>query len=147
MDLQINSAVSKVSLIHTLTADFLAKRLKEKGFDEFASSHGNILFQLSKAGKIKMGELAEKINRDKSTTTVLVRKLKEQGLIKEEPDESDKRNKIISLTEKGAEYNKITSQISKELIETFYKDFTDSEKEQLCLFLNKIEMNFAAAAT
>ena len=108
MDLQINSAVSKISLIHTLSADFLSRRLKEKGFDEFASSHGNILFQLSKNEKIKMKQLAEKINRDKSTTTVLVRKLESLGLVKEEPDLNDKRNKIISLTEKGAEYNQIT---------------------------------------
>ena len=143
MDLQINSAVSKISLIHTLSADFLSRRLKEKGFDEFASSHGNILFQLSKNEKIKMKQLAEKINRDKSTTTVLVRKLESLGLVKEEPDLNDKRNKIISLTEKGAEYNKITSQISKELIETFYKDFTEKEKEKLWAFLCRIEKNFS----
>ncbi|MBS7295345.1 MAG: transcriptional regulator, partial [Treponema sp.] len=60
-----------------------------------------------------------------------------------EPDLNDKRNKIISLTEKGAEYNQITSQISKELIETFYKDFTDSEKEKLWAFLCRIEKNFS----
>ena len=63
---------------------------------------------------------------------MLVRKLESLGLVKEEPDLNDKRNKIISLTEKGAEYNQITSQISNELIETFYKDFTEKEKEQLC---------------
>lgn len=143
MDLQINSAVSKISLIHTLSADFLSRRLKEKGFDEFASSHGNILFQLSKNEKIKMKQLAEKINRDKSTTTVLVRKLESLGLVKEEPDLNDKRNKIISLTEKGKEYNQITSEISKELIDTFYKDFTDSEKEKLWAFLCRIEKNFS----
>ena len=143
MDLQINSAVSKISLIHTLSADFLSRRLKDKGFDEFASSHGNILFQLSKNEKIKMKQLAEKINRDKSTTTVLVRKLEALGLVKEEPDLNDKRNKIISLTEKGKEYNQITSEISKELIDTFYKDFTDSEKEKLWAFLCRIEKNFS----
>lgn len=142
MNPKINSAVSKISLIHTLTADFLSKRLKEKGFDEFASSHGNILFQLSKSGKIKMGELSEKINRDKSTTTVLVRKLKDLELIEEETDSEDKRNKLISLTEKGKEYTQITSGLSKELIERFYNGFTQEEKEQFCSFLERIENNF-----
>ena len=90
-----------------------------------------------------MKQLAEKINRDKSTTTVLVRKLESLGLVKEEPDLNDKRNKIISLTEKGKEYNQITSEISKELIDNFYKNFTEKEKEQLCVFLEQIVKNFA----
>ena len=89
-----------------------------------------------------MGELAKKINRDKSTTTVLVRKLEKAGLVSEKTAEKDKRNKIISLTEKGREYNKITSNISDDLIQTFYKDFTPQEQEQFFNFLIRIEKNF-----
>ncbi len=89
-----------------------------------------------------MGELAKKINRDKSTTTVLVRKLKKAGLVSEQTAAKDKRNKIITLTEKGQEYNKITADISDNLIKTFYKDFTPQEQEQFFNFLIRIEKNF-----
>ena len=89
-----------------------------------------------------MGELSKKINRDKSTTTVLVRKLKEAGLVSEQTAEKDKRNKIITLTEKGREYNKITADISDDLIQTFYTDFTPQEQEQFFNFLIRIEKNF-----
>lgn len=142
MSQNVNSSISKVSKIHSITADFLANKLKEQGFDEFASSHGNILFQLSQNQKMKMRELAQKINRDKSTTTVLVRKLKDLELIQEETDSEDKRNKYISLTEKGKEYTEITSGLSKELIEKFYNGFSEEEKEQFCSFLERIENNF-----
>ena len=89
--MDVNSSISLLSHIHSITADFLTRKLSERGFPEFASSHGNILFQLSVNEKMTMGELAERINRDKSTTTVLVRKLEAEGFLTGSPDPSDKR--------------------------------------------------------
>ena len=97
---EIDTSIAKVSQIHTLTAEFLKKRLAQSGFDDFASSHGYILYQLSQNQGITMKELAAKINRDKSTTTVLVRKLEQAGLVKVLVDAADKRNKLLSLTPK-----------------------------------------------
>ena len=140
--MDVNSSISLLSNIHTITADFLIEKLKERGFPDFASSHGNILFQLSVNEKMTMGELAEKINRDKSTTTVLVRKLESEGFITGEPDPSDKRSRIIFLTEKGKQFNTIAMELSKDLLDTFYKDFTEEEKSTFLGFLLKIKNNF-----
>lgn len=139
---EINSSISMLSHIHSQTADFLISKLNENGLPDFASSHGNILFQLSINGRMSMKDLAKKINRDKSTTTVLVRKLENDGFIQTESDEIDKRSKIISLTIKGKEYNQKTSVISKELLSTFYNGFTEAEKKQFFDFLKRIEGNF-----
>ncbi len=138
----INSSISKISHIHSEAAAFLVQKLAEKGLPELASSHGNILFQLSQNQTMPMGELTKKINRDKSTTTVLVRKLKNAGLIQVLSDKNDKRNKILALTEKGTEYTQLTAEISKELVGTFYKGFSDEEKQQFFEFLKRIEKNF-----
>ena len=138
----INSSISMISHIHSEAAAFLVQKLAEKGLPELASSHGNILFQLSQNQTMTMGELTKRINRDKSTTTVLVRKLKNAGLIQVLADKSDKRNKILALTEKGTEYTQLTAEISRELIQTFYKGFADTEKEQFFSFLKRIEGNF-----
>ena len=142
MNEQTDTSIAKVSQIHSLTAEFLKKRLAECGFDDFASSHGYILYQLSVNPQITMKELAAKINRDKSTTTVLVRKLEQAGLVKVTVDTTDKRNKILSLTPKGSEYNKMTASLSQELLTTFYKGFSDDEKKEFCNFLDKIKSNF-----
>ncbi len=139
---QTDTSIAKVSQIHSLTAEFLKKRLAECGFDDFASSHGYILYQLSVHADITMKELAGKINRDKSTTTVLVRKLEQAGLVKIKIDPADKRNKLLSLTDKGAEYNQMTQKLSHELMETFYKGFSQKEKEEFCAFLERIKANF-----
>ena len=140
--MDVNSSISLLSNIHTITADFLIEKLKERGFPDFASSHGNILFQLSVNEKMTMGDLAEKINRDKSTTTVLVRKLESEGFITGEPDPSDKRSRIIFLTEKGKQFNTIAQDLSKELLTTFYKGFTEEEKTTFLEFLLKIKNDF-----
>ena len=139
---QKDNSIAKVSQLHSLTADFLKKRLAQKGFDDFASSHGYILYQLSQNPHITMKELAAKINRDKSTTTVLVRKLEQAGLVKTCPAPNDKRNKLLTLTNEGAEYNKMTAELSQELISTFYKGFTEEEKKEFCAYLERIKENF-----
>ncbi len=139
----INQSISLVSKIHSQTADFLVQKFKEKGMPDFASSHGNILFQLSKNETMTMKELSQKINRDKSTTTVLVRKLICEGLVTSVPDKNDRRSLKIQLTEKGREYNICTTQISEELIETFYKNFTEEEKQKFFEFLKRAADNFA----
>ena len=137
-----NTSISQVSHIHSLTADFLKKRLAQSGFDDFASSHGNILFQLGVNKSITMKELAAKINRDKSTTTVLVRKLEQEGLVSAIPSPHDRRNKILTLTPKGAEYNTLMQKLSKELLAKFYKGFSEEEIEKFSGFLGRIESNF-----
>lgn len=140
--MDVNSSISLLSHIHTITADFITEKLKERGFPDFASSHGNILFQLSVNEKMTMGELSEKINRDKSTTTVLVRKLEAEGFITGEADPADKRSRIIYLTAKGKQFNNTAMELSKELLGTFYKGFTDEEKENFFQSLLKIKQNF-----
>ncbi len=140
--MDVNSSISLLSHIHSITADFLTAKLKERGFPDFASSHGNILFQLSVNEKMPMGDLAKKINRDKSTTTVLVRKLEAEGFITGSPDPADKRSRIIFLTEKGKQFNTIAMELSKDLLDTFYKGFTEEEKELFFQSLLRINSNF-----
>ena len=90
-----------------------------------------------------MGQLAEKINRDKSTTTVLVRKLEKEGLLEIAPDPMDKRSKSVQLTQKGQKYNETTAEISRELLTTFFKGFSEEEKEDFFNYLKRIEGNFS----
>jgi len=89
-----------------------------------------------------MKELAEKINRDKSTATVLVRKLEQEGLVSVTPSPSDRRTKILSLTQKGTEYNALMKKLSRELVSKFYKGFSKEEIKLFSQFLERIKGNF-----
>lgn len=142
MTSDVKNSINLLSHIHSQSSDFLQKKLAEKGFENFASSHGNILFQLSRTENLRMNELSRIINRDKSTTTVLVRRLEKEGLVKTEPSSEDKRIRIVSLTEKGKHYNCVTSKISTELIEKFYAGFSEEEKNLFTNLLSRIAENF-----
>lgn len=138
MNYTTSSLLSLISRIHTLSAEFLNKKLSS---DKFVSSHGFILFQLSENEKLTMSELSEKINRDKSTSTVLIRKLEKEGLVKTETCKNDNRVKYISLTEEGKKFNTFTKEISKTIQEVCYKDFSEEEKETLLHLLVKMCRN------
>ncbi|MBQ5383645.1 MAG: MarR family transcriptional regulator [Treponema sp.] len=134
-----DSVVSLISHIHTITADFTNRKLSEKG--KFVSSHGFILYLLSIEKQLSKKEIAQKINRDKSTATVLIRRLIDEGLVEETSSPDDNRIKLISLTDKGKKLNDTTSGISKSLLEVCYRGFSDEEKSTLLSLLVKMSVN------
>ena len=91
---------------------------------------------------IKANFLKKKNKKNKNKKTVLIRKLIKENLVTECINENDKRNKKISLTEKGKEYTSITSEISTSLLQKFYNGFSDEEKIQFATFLERIKNNF-----
>ena len=139
MEYTQDSVVSLISHLHTVTADFTNRRLSSNG--KFVSSHGFILYLLSMEKELSKKEIAERINRDKSTATVLIRRLVDEGLVEEKPDGKDNRIKLISLTEKGRRLNRMTSGISRDLLEVCYRDFTEDEKSTLLRLLLKMNSN------
>ena len=90
---------------------------------------------------MSLGELSKSINRDKSTTTVLVRKLEGSGLVELKKDENDSRKKIITLTREGTKYTKTMEEISRQLLVTSWKDFKPEEQTQLLSYLTKLSEN------
>lgn len=138
-----SSILNLISRIHSDVADYLQTKLKDLGLEKMASSHGNILYRLTLEEKLTMSDLAKLVNRDKSTVTVLVRKLEEKGFIKREISEEDGRVSYISLTEEGKSFTQDTSGISKELKEIGYKGFSEEEKNMLLSFLLRISENFS----
>ena len=145
MGYDVSSLLVLISPIHMLAADFTNRRLAEKG--NFVSSHGHILYLLSQRETMTMGEIAQAVNRNKSTTTALIKKLDEEGLTKEETGGADSRKKYISLTPKGKKYNRLTASISKELLEGCYRGFSQEEKEQLLRLLLKLSKNIEDSLT
>ena len=141
MEYDVSSAISLISHTHSVAADFLQQKMQAEGLPSLVSSHGFILFCLSKQNKLLLGELAEKINRDKSTTTVLVRKLEEEAFVYIERDAADSRKRHVCLTEKGKAYNAVTSHISQELLATCYDGFSVPEKTQFTALLERVHQN------
>ncbi len=111
---------------------FVMSRLAEEGVTELVPSHGAVLVVLYENGPLPMKEICERVHRDKSTLTVLVRKLEALDYVRREPDEKDNRVTILHLTEKGVAFRSLFEKISKELCRKIWGDAPDEEREVLC---------------
>ena len=139
-----SKTLSLISHIHSRANDYLRDELKKKGLPDLSSSHGFILYNLSQNEKLTMGEIAEKINRDKSTTTILVQKLIHLGFVKTECCTEDSRVKFVRLSEKGRHFTDATAEISAGLLTRCYRGFSVAEAESLTQALLKVASNFDA---
>ncbi len=114
--------------------------MKKAGIEGLAPSHGDILFRLYRTDALKMNQIAELIDRDKSTVTVLVNKLVRLGFVEKQQDWEDSRVYHIKLTEKGRALEPIYRDISERLIDHIYQHFTEEEQLMLMRLLQKIEI-------
>ncbi len=69
-----------------------------------------IMFLLNAHTHMRMGELAETLGRNLSTTTGVVDKLVEHGLVDRVPDPDDRRVVVVGITERG---NKLCNSLLK----------------------------------
>lgn len=134
--------ISLISKIRESANKFITDEMDKWGAKGLVPSHGDILSALLKHERLTMKEIADKIGRDKSTVTVLVNKLIDQGYIEKTRDIEDNRVVFVSLTEKGRELKPMFDSISKDLLSIVYKGVSEDEKEELLTILRKIKNNF-----
>lgn len=139
-----NSIISIIGNIHNSSNKLIIEELKKHNLEGLAPSHGDILIVLyqNEAG-VPMNKITASINKDKSTVTALINKLLKMELIEKTKCKEDSRSTIIKLTKKGLETKPIVMEnISKKLLDTTYKNFSEEEKEIVCKLLEKIKDNF-----
>ena len=150
-EMKLTTISSLIAQIHTEATNYLDTKLQTEGLSKLATSHGFIIFTLSRnkdeeTSELKpmtMSEIAQKVGKDKSTTTVLIEKLVKLGYVHREKSSLDSRVWLISLSEKGKSYTNQMEQISKELSEKFYAGFSEEEKKTVFSLLKKIQSNFS----
>lgn len=141
-----NSVISLISRIHAQANKNITDGLRLHGLDSLAPSHGDILVTLYKnVDGIAMSEITKAIHKDKSTVTTLISKLENLNLIEKFKHQNDSRVTMVKLTKKGLDTKPIVMEsISKELLQTVYRGFSQQEKETLFELLEKISSNFEA---
>jgi len=138
-----DSIIGLIGSLRERYSRFLEKELKACGMKGIIGSHGAIFACLyQNGGKMKVMEIAGKIGRSKSTVTELVNKLESLGYVSKSNCCMDGRCIYVELTKKGLAVKKDFDMISKRLISTAYKGFTDKEKEILISGLEKMRGNF-----
>jgi DNA-binding MarR family transcriptional regulator len=69
---------------------------------DLSEMQGHVLRLVEPAGGVSMGRLARSLACDASNVTGIVDRLEARGLLVRQPDEADRRLKVIALTPRGA---------------------------------------------
>jgi MarR family transcriptional regulator, organic hydroperoxide resistance regulator len=138
-----NAVIALIGSLREGYNKFLEKELKANGIEGIVGSHGSILGCLfHNDGRMKVLDLAKNVGRSKSTVTELVNKLENLGYVEKATCCMDGRCTYVMLTKKGLAVQKDFDKISKKLITTAYKGFTEEEKETFIGSLEKMRKNF-----
>lgn len=138
----VGSFVSSLSRTLSAANNFLIEHLKAEGLTDLVPSHGDILVCLFEGEPISMQRLAERINRDPSTVTALVKKLVSSGYAYTQKNKADHRVTEVLLTNEGERLRRIFQQITDKLIAVQMKDIDAADFETTCRTLQKIRTNF-----
>jgi len=136
-----NNSIALISKVRHLANKLITTQLEAHGYKEISTSHGEILFQVYYAGELKMVELAQRVRRDKSTLTVLVRKLESLGYVQKKIDETDKRVHLVSLTPKAKDFYPAFKSISTLLNDEAFEGFESYEIDMLKSLLTRVITN------
>ena len=130
-----------ISAIRREVNRFLAERMEQAGLAGLAPSHGDIIASLLHHGPMTMSELAQRINRDPSTVTTLVRKLRDLGYVRSQRAQEDTRVRVVGLSEKGRELEQRFVDISNELVSALWRDVSESDRAITRCVLRRILRN------
>jgi DNA-binding MarR family transcriptional regulator len=139
-----NDIANLIANLRNRANAFIMAKLAEEGITELVPSHGAILVALYENGPQPMKAICERVNRDKSTLTVLARKLEALDYVRREPDEKDNRSAILHLTEKGLAFRSIFERISEELLRRMWGDASGNEREVLFRQLYEMKQRLEA---
>ena len=129
-----------ISQIHQLSGRIFSRKLKDYQID-INHAQGRIIFALWKKDQIPINDLSKETALSKSSLTTMLERLEKSGHIIRKQSVVDKRITNVCLTSKSSSLQSDYKKISAEMIDLFYKDFTDDEISQFESSLNKILKN------
>ncbi len=130
-----------ISQVKQLSDRTFEKILKTKGIDEFNGAQGRILYILWNNNNLSIKQISKFTKLAKTTLTAMLERMELQGLIKRTISKEDKREIIVSLTDKAKELKENYLDVSKQMEKIFYKNFTDKQIENFENTLKKIIEN------
>jgi DNA-binding MarR family transcriptional regulator len=140
--MQTELIITLISAIRDKANRFILQQLKSLGFTDIAPAHGGVFVHLFRNAQLTMGEIAQLIDRDKSTVTTLVEKLVALGYLERERDAADNRVTKVRLTKRGKSLEADFAEISRNLLSKAYTGFSDKEKVVLVRLLTRVNNNF-----
>ena len=127
--------ISRIKQVGTRIFD---RMLSNSGIDSFNGAQGRILYVLWQHDAISISSLSAKTSLANTTLTAMLDRMEKMGLINRLPDEKDRRNKLIALTDKARGLQADYTRISDRMNEIYYHGFTETEIRQFESYLQRV---------
>ena len=124
-----HDAIMSISRIHAMTQKWLTDELTAAGMAGVVPSHGDVLACLFRNGPTAMHDLAAFSHRTRPTTTVLVDKLEQMGLVQRERSDDDARQTVVALTDAGEALRGKFESISRRLVRLVYSPLEKGKRK------------------
>ena len=97
-----------------------------------------ILMRIAYKKHVTQKELADKYNLSEGYVAKMLRDFEDNGFVQRIENSENRRQKIVSLTEKGIQYTHYLQQITKDWEEEITLKLTDDELKQFKRIFNKL---------
>jgi DNA-binding MarR family transcriptional regulator len=134
-----------ISKVHMLGGRVFTQILKRHGVTDLNPAQGRIVYELWKQDNISQRQLSERTRLDKSTLTLMLDRLEQQGQLVRVADAADGRRRIIRLTEKNRAAHAAYLAASHEMLEIFYAGLPPEEVEAFERTLRHVMANLDEA--
>lgn len=141
----MRGTVNQLARTLALANRYLVEQLERQGLHGIAPSHGDIFVQLFAHGELPMSELAQRIGRDPSTVTALVKKLAAGGYVTTAKQAEDKRVVLVKLTDRGRQLQPVFDSISNALTTVQCQGLDAEDLEAFDRTLRMMQENFETA--
>lgn len=124
--------------IRKLSERIFAKLLRDFKITEISAAQGRVIFPLWQKDDISFQELKTKTALSKATLSHMLDNLEKGGHIKRVRSKKDKRTIYIKLTKKNQSLQDKFLQVSNEMRDIYYKDFSEKDIDEFENYLRKL---------
>ena len=117
--------ISKIKQVQGRIFDSL---LQKAGIEEFNGAQGRILYVLWQEDGLPIIELSKRTGLAKTTLTSMLDRMEAKGILERVADDRDRRLLRIFLTSKAKVLNDKYNEVSDEMGQIFYQNFTDEKR-------------------
>lgn len=130
-----------ISKIKQISGRIFDRKLISSNITDLNTAQGRIIFALWKIDDVPISELVRQTALGKTTLTSMLNRLENTGHIKRTVSPKDKRNTIISLTEKSQQLQERYEAVSQEMIDLFYDGISNEQINEFENILRRILNN------
>lgn len=116
-----------ISRVKQLQGRAFERLLKRSGIDVFNGAQGRILYILYEHAPMTITQISRMTSLAKTTLTSMLERMEDGGLIVRTPDPHNRRQTIVTITDKTRGYWQRYQALSDEMSVLFYKGFSQVE--------------------